>query len=214
MRRTAVSEDEWSRPGPRQRRKAKARAAIQRQALGLFREHGYEATTMRQIAEAADISESTLFRYFQTKEDLVLWDQLDLTWLVALRALPPEQDPIPALRQALGEAMAGLTPEQRSEQSERLALALTVPPLLATLVRHLQEAMRRLATMAAERTGLSPRDPGPRALAGAVAGVCLSAIFAWAEDPDADLAVLLDEAMSQLEGGLPLVTRTTEKTGR
>jgi AcrR family transcriptional regulator len=159
---------------------------------------------MRQIAEAADISESTLFRYFPTKEDLVLWDQLDFAWLATLRALPPGQDPIPALRRALGEAMAGLTPEQRSEQRERMALALSVPPLLATLVRHLREAMGRLATAAADRTGLSPGDPGPRALAGAVAGVCLSAMFAWAEDPDADLAVLFDEALSQLERGLPL----------
>lgn len=199
-----MSEDEWSRPGPRQRRKAKARAAIQREALDLFREHGYEATSMRQIAEAADISESTLFRYFPTKEDLVLWDQLDLAWLAALRALPPGQDPIPALRRALGEAMACLTPEQRSEQRERMTLVLSVPPLLATLVGHLQEAMRRLASAAAERTGLNPRDPGPRALAGAVAGVLLSAVFAWAEDPDADPAVLFDEAMSQLEDGLPL----------
>jgi AcrR family transcriptional regulator len=204
MRRTAVSEGESSRPGPRQRRKAKARAAIQRQALGLFREHGYEATTMRQIAEAADISESTLFRYFPTKEDLVLWDQIDLAWLVALRAVPPGQDPIAALRRALGEALAGLTPEQRSEQRERMTLVLSVPPLLATLVGHLREAMRRLATAAADRTGLRPDDPGPRALAGAITGVCLSAVFAWAEDPDADLAVLFDEAMSQLESGLPL----------
>lgn len=41
----AVTEGEWPPPGPRERRKAKARAALQREALRLFREHGYEATT-------------------------------------------------------------------------------------------------------------------------------------------------------------------------
>jgi AcrR family transcriptional regulator len=72
-----LGSDEPPRPGLRERKKAKTRAAIQEQAMRLFRERGYEATTVEQIAEAAEVSPSTFFRYFPTKEAVVMYDVLD-----------------------------------------------------------------------------------------------------------------------------------------
>jgi AcrR family transcriptional regulator len=66
-----------SSTGLRERKKAKTRAAIQRHAWRLFQEQGYAATTVDQIAEAAEVSQSTFFRYFPTKEDVVLTDDYD-----------------------------------------------------------------------------------------------------------------------------------------
>ncbi|HUJ75276.1 MAG TPA: TetR family transcriptional regulator, partial [bacterium] len=63
--------------GLRERKKAKTRAVIQQHALRLMKEQGYQATTVEQIAEAAEVSPSTFFRYFPTKEDVVLYDVLD-----------------------------------------------------------------------------------------------------------------------------------------
>ncbi len=64
--------------------------------------------------------------------------------------------------------------------------------------------MRLLAEAVAERTGRRPDDPAVRALTGAMMGVGLSAMFAAAENPNADIVSLIDEGLAQLEAGFPL----------
>lgn len=76
--------------GLRERKKAKTHAAIQEHAMRLFAEQGYEATTVEQIAAAAEVSPSTLFRYFPTKQDIVLHDALDPLLFAAFGEQPPE----------------------------------------------------------------------------------------------------------------------------
>src|SRR5258708_31974463 len=70
--------------GLRERKKQKTKAAIQRAALRLFKRQGYEETTVEQIAAAADISESTFFNYFPSKEDVVIYDEYDPQIFAAL----------------------------------------------------------------------------------------------------------------------------------
>ena len=79
----------------RERKKARTRASLREHALRLFREQGYQATTVEQIAAAAEVSPSTFFRYFPTKEDLVLQDDMDTRLLDAFAAAAARPCPDP-----------------------------------------------------------------------------------------------------------------------
>src|SRR5215472_10237202 len=120
-----------SRPaqGLRERKKAKTRAAVQRHALRLFKEQGYDNTTVEQIADVAEISPSTFFRYFPTKEDVVLYDALDPLLFAAFEDQPAALGPIQALRGAMHAVFGSLSAEEMAEQRERAALMLAVPEL-------------------------------------------------------------------------------------
>jgi AcrR family transcriptional regulator len=90
-------------PGRREENKAATRRALHGAALRMFAEHGFEQTTVRDIAAAAGVTERTFFRYFAAKEDLVLGEVLDL--LPALHAniveRPAEETPYQAVLGAL-----------------------------------------------------------------------------------------------------------------
>ena len=91
--------------GLRERKKARTRAAIQAAALSLFREQGYDETTVQQIAAAAEVSESTFFRYFPTKAEVVLWDDFDPLVIDEFSRQPAELGALAALRSAMRAAL-------------------------------------------------------------------------------------------------------------
>ncbi|MGK2348385.1 TetR/AcrR family transcriptional regulator [Actinomyces sp. W5033] len=65
------------RPGLRERKKAATMHRIQAAALDLFGQHGFDAVSIEQVADAAEVSPSTVYRYFRTKEGLVVHDEYD-----------------------------------------------------------------------------------------------------------------------------------------
>src|ERR1700689_3096237 len=95
--------------GLRERKKARTRASLREHALRLFREQGYQATTVEQIAAAAEVSPSTFFRYFPTKEDVVLQDDMDTRMVEAFARQPLDLSPIGAVRGAMREAWNSFT---------------------------------------------------------------------------------------------------------
>ncbi len=190
--------------GLRERKKAKTHAAIQEHALRLFKERGYEATTIEQIAEAAEVSPSTFFRYFPTKEDVVLHDALDPLMIEELRKQPLDLTPIQALRATLRVILAELSPEQRELEEEREALILTVPELRAKSLNSLASAVGMIAELIAARVGRNPSDFEVRNFAGAIAGIAIAAVYGEPRGSFGDYMQRMDAGMAHLEAGLPL----------
>ncbi len=192
---------ETSRPGLRERKRAKTLALIQSEALRLFQLHGYEATTVSEIAAAAEVSESTFFRYFATKEDVVLLDDLDPLFVAAVRGQPMELSPFEAIRRALSELFGQLTVDENAQQRERICLILSVPELRARMLDQLFAGTTLIAELITERGHLAPDDPEARILAGAVIGAGIAAMLTLAYEPTADLGNLMDRALQRLEAG-------------
>jgi AcrR family transcriptional regulator len=95
-----LTEPSLARPGLRERKKLQTRDKIERVALQLFAERGYDETTLADIADAADVSRRTIFAYFESKEDILfcgeplLYERLEQM----LTQRPPGATTVDALR--------------------------------------------------------------------------------------------------------------------
>jgi AcrR family transcriptional regulator len=188
--------------GLRERKKIKTRAAIREHAFRLFRENGYTATTIEQIAEAAEVSPSTYFRYFPTKEAVVLTDDLDSVVVGAMAGIPLELPPLAAIREGLRRAFANLDSDLMDFERERQSVIRAEPELRSTMLDELTRNIAMLAGVVAARTGRNENDFEIRVFAGAVVGAMLPTLN-HGVDATFDFSQI-DRALALLEAGLPL----------
>lgn len=184
--------------GLRERKKARTRAAIREQALRLFGDQGFDATTVEQVAAAAEVSPSTFFRYYPAKEDVLTGDGVGALTVEALAAQPPGLGPAAAVRAALASALASLTGEDLARLADCARLGMSRPGM-----SEFGGTVEALAGAVARRAGGECDDFAARMLAGAVTGVIMAAV-PQAVEPGADLAARFDAALAHLEAGLPL----------
>ena len=202
----AEAEPEPRKPGLRELKKTRTRNEIQRQALLLFQRQGYAATTVEQIAAAAEVSPSTFFRYFPTKEDVVLFDDYDPKFLAALRRQPKELTPLAAVRGAMRQIFSEISEEQRRLEFERGRLINTEPALRrAHSLNATRDNLDMLTGAIAERVGRDPGDFEVRNFVGAVFGALFTTwqMMGEREEPG-DYVATIDAALAHLEAGLPL----------
>jgi AcrR family transcriptional regulator len=185
--------------GLRERKKLKTRETIRAEAMRLFIEQGYAETSIEQIAEAADVSPSTFFRYFPSKERVVLADDIDPLILAAVARQPAGMAPLAVLRNAIVETMAALTAEDRERESVRQRLMFAVPELRAALFDEMNRNIDMIAGGLAGRFGRSPDEFEMRVFAGAVTGALHASI-----DDSRDYSRSI-EAIEFLEKGMPLI---------
>ena len=163
---------------------------------------------MEQIAAAAEVSPSTFFRYFPTKEDVVLQDDMEPLLAEAIEHQPPELGVVAAVRTSLRTVIANLDEEQWDRIRQQAELSMTIPEVRARAMDDFARTLGVMAEAVARRTGLSPDDLRVRTAAGAIFGAILSATAPWDQHADgfvnSDFFQRIDDALGVLEDGLSL----------
>ena len=149
------------RPLPlRERKKLRTHRALADAALRMFGEQGFDKTTLEELADAAEVSKSTFFRFFPAKEAVAIEAEAEL-WQAYLSALADRQLSGPVLgelHQTLAAALAGRDPgwDQRFLATRRLMAA---EPALLAYVEHYRAGIRnQVIDCLAGKLGLSPED--------------------------------------------------------
>jgi AcrR family transcriptional regulator len=171
--------------GLRERKKQKTKASIQREALRLFKKRGYNETTIEDIAQAAEISPSTFFNYFPTKEDVVIYDEYDPMLFSIFTDAPAGE----TLRQSIGrvlDAFGTIIENDRGEILERSRLALEVPELRARIWEELEKARDTFSAVIAARTGRAVTDFEVQIVAMTLVGVAFQASLEWVRTDGSD----------------------------
>ncbi|WP_326767448.1 TetR family transcriptional regulator [Streptomyces sp. NBC_01591] len=191
--------------GLRERKKLRTRIAIRQAAYRLIAEQGYDATTVEQIAEAAEVSPSTVFRYFPAKEDIVLSDEYDPVLAAALRGRPAGEPPLESLRHVLTGALAAFLATGEEELRQRTRLMVEVPAIRVRMAESMSGTAEVLADALATRGGRAPGDLAVRVSVAAVLGALREVTLYWGEHgQQGDLVAMVDQALDTLEGGLRL----------
>ena len=185
--------------GLRERKKIKTRQAIRREALRLFDTNGYATTTVEQIAEAAEVSPSTFFRYFPSKESLLLADDLDPLILQAFEAQPPHLSPTQAIRRAYKDVLTNLSEEQLEFENTRQRLIFSIPELKAALYDEYYRTITVMAEAIGHRIDRPAGDFEVRVFVGAMVGAIMAAY-----DSAPKTADTIYRALDFLEAGMPL----------
>jgi AcrR family transcriptional regulator len=185
--------------GLRERKKIKTRQAIRREAFRLIEEQGYGNTTVEQIAAAADVSTSTFFRYFPSKEAVLLNDELIEPIIDAFITAPAELTPVAAYRHAVEHTFADMTDAERDEVMAGQRLLYSIPEARGLLYGEYMRCVAFIADALKVRLSQPADDFERRIMAGAIVGVLMAASDGtpMPDDP-------LSRGLTFLEGAMPL----------
>jgi AcrR family transcriptional regulator len=164
-------------PGLRERKKRRTKEAIQQAAMRLFMERGFDGVTVAEIAEAAEVAKVTLFKYFPTKESLVLAAAADDSPAPIVAARPAGTTPLGALRDHYRAFAAdpGAYPTLGAEGEviKWMRVITDSPTLMAGMHRLLDEQRDALACVLAAEPGVEPGDLTPYLVSAQITGSIL-----------------------------------------
>jgi AcrR family transcriptional regulator len=185
-----VSDTSTNAPqGHRERKRLRTKRALEDAALELFRERGYDATTLEDITEAAGLAPRTFFRYFASKDDVVLSGHQERMeeFRLALDARPTGENLLEAACKAAAELADGLESEPLLRL--RWRLALEVPSIRGRVLSQQAEAAERLCATIAQRVGLQANSIQVRVCAISLMMALRTAIIYWTDLPDGTLSL-------------------------
>ncbi len=162
----------------RERKKLKTRESIQREAMRLIQKQGYDKTTIEQIAAAVDVSPSTFFNYFPSKEDVVLYDAYDPIIGKLLLERPADEPLSVAIRNVL-EEMAGIFERDRDIILARARLWIKEPSLRARLWEEMERGQVFMSALIAQRSGRDADDFEIRVTVMVIVMAAMEAMREW-----------------------------------
>jgi AcrR family transcriptional regulator len=193
-----VSDDDW-----RARKKSATKQAIQKHALRLFVEKGYDATTVDEIATAAGVSHMTFFRYFPRKEEVVEYDEYDPLLEQLIAARPPDEPPLVVLHNAIRVGFEKILTTDREALLIRTRLVLRNPVLRSRNLLAQDTTRELFANALARRAGLTEPDLAMTVQASAALDAVGVAMMAWVDgNNDTDPIALIDTVFAAFEAGV------------
>jgi AcrR family transcriptional regulator len=201
--------------GLRERKKERTRAQLTDAAFRLFTERGFDGTTIEDIVEQVEVSPRTFFRYFDSKEDVVIgfFDDLGLELRALLEARPEEEPPFTAVRHALGSLVdVYLSEQDRVVAAKRLSYE--TPSIRARLLDKHARWENGMTEALAARLGVDPeRDPRPRLIAAVALAAFSTGVTEWCtQSGREDLHTLVDNALQAVGTGLDAVQADTSSS--
>ena len=193
----------------RERKKAQTRADLVRAALDLFREHGYQSTTVDDIVERASYSRTTFFRCFGNKEDVLFDGVPESLAQVAEHLDPVAEDPVAELQRVLtADALRYAT--LASDRLRAVELWFTEPVLERRFLDISASMQRVSAAYLADRWHVSPDESiEPEIVATAIVGVTVAAVRHAASHSDpAGIEDALERGFALIRAGVDTM-RTT-----
>jgi AcrR family transcriptional regulator len=187
------------RAGLHERKRLAGMREAQLRAIELFTERGFDAVTVQEVADASAVSVVSLYRWFGTKERLVLWDEYDPAIFMAIGERLPAQPPLEAVRDALVAELDRLYDAEHELVLARTRLIYREPALLAATMEDMKAMQAALADLfqAAGVGGAMERE----VLAVTCVGVLVTAIDHWQrEDGATSLATHIVAVFDVLRG--------------
>lgn len=176
---------------------------IQGEALRLFAHNGYDQATIEDIADAADISPRTFFRYFPSKEDVVLWDEYDAVIADLLEQRPAQEPPAETILAITRQAIEGLYQHDPERLLARHQLLSTVPAVRARFLEFSRAGVELLSTSFAANRGVPRDDLKLYLTAMAIVDAAAAALDRWQRDAgNTGLLELFDQATDALIEGI------------
>jgi AcrR family transcriptional regulator len=169
-------------PGLRERKRAETHARIQSEGIRLFVEKGFEATTLDEVAAAADVSRRTLLNYFGSKEEIVFSAKAEIPQLIAdAVAARPAGEP---LLDMVENALLDLAQRHQTEQARAITVLIGATPSLQAGDQAKYERIERLlAQTLAAKKGLPEDDVSCRIVAGAAVSILKLSTAEWLKHP-------------------------------
>ena len=189
--------------GLRERKKLRTRAELSDAAFRLFAERGFDETTIEDIVEQVEVSPRTFFRYFDSKEDVVIgfFDDLGLELRAMLATRPSDEPSFTALRAALG-TLIDLYEERQDRVVAAKRLAHETPSIRARLLDKHARWENGVTEELVTRGGDPSQEPQMRLLAAVALAAFSTAVSAWCTSGGrSDLHALVDGALGAVGDG-------------